>query len=61
MPPSNEIFDLIIRRYCDRGNTKEVNYFHFCKDVDKPEDMFPIYRAKRGEPNMTKKVGVRPK
>lgn len=36
MPPSEEVFDLIIRKYCDRGNTKEVNYFLFVKDVDRP-------------------------
>lgn len=47
MPPSDAMFDLIIRRYCDRGNTKEVNFFHFCKDVDRPEDMFPAYQAKK--------------
>lgn len=61
MPPSEQLFDLIIRRYCDLGNTKEVNYFHFCKDVDRPEDMFPLYVAKRGEKDMTKRVGVRAK
>lgn len=61
MPPSEELFDLIIRRYCDRGNTKEINYFHFCKDVDRPEDMFPQYQAKRPQPEQFKKIGVRPK
>ena len=61
MPPSEEMFDLIIRRYCDRGNTKEINYFHFCKDVDRPEDMFPQYMAKRPQPEQFKKIGVRPK
>ena len=50
MPPSDALFDLIIRRYCDRGNTKEVNYYHFCRDVDRPEDMFPQYVAKRPQP-----------
>lgn len=24
----------------DKGNSEEVNYFDFCVDVDKPEDMF---------------------
>ena len=43
MPPSDEVFNLMIRKYCDRGNNKEVNYFKFCKDVDRPEDMFPAY------------------
>ena len=61
MPPSEEMFDLITRRYCDRGNTKEINYFHFCKDVDRPEDMFPQYQAKRPQPEQFKKIGVRPK
>lgn len=47
MPPSDEIFDLMIRKYCDKDSIKEVNYFHFCKDVDRAEDMFPAYCAKR--------------
>jgi hypothetical protein len=47
MPPSDEIFDLMIRRYCDKGTTKEVNYNLFCKDVDRPEDMFPHYVPKK--------------
>lgn len=61
MPPSDELFDLITRRYCDRGNTKEVNYFHFCKDVDRPEDMFPQYMAKKALAKPDGRVGVRPK
>ena len=61
MPPSDAMFDLIIRRYCDRGNTKEVNYFHFCKDVDRPEDMFPAYQAKRATNEKPFVIGVRPK
>lgn len=61
MPPSDAMFDLITRRYCDRGNTKEVNYFHFCKDVDRPEDMFPAYQAKKPTGPDYKKIGVRPK
>lgn len=61
MPPSDEMFDLIIRRYCDRGNTKEVNYYNFCKDVDRPEDMFPVYMAKRPQADKAVKLGVRPK
>lgn len=46
MPPTDEIFDLMIRKYCDKGNTKDINYYNFCKDVDRPEDMFPAYVAK---------------
>ena len=40
MPPNDYVFELIVRKYMDKGNTKEVNYFSFCHDVDKPEDMF---------------------
>ena len=61
MPPSDEVFSLITRRYCDRGNTKEVNYYNFCKDVDRPEDMFPVYMAKRPQGDQAVKLGVRPK
>lgn len=51
MPPSDRVFELIIRKYFDKGNTKEVNYFQFCADVDRPEDMFPGYTPKREQPN----------
>jgi len=47
MPANEKVFDLLIRKYCDKGTTKEVNYYHFCKDVDRPEDMFPPYVAKK--------------
>jgi len=46
MPAGEKAFDMIIRMYCDRGNTKEVNYFNFCKHVDRPEDIFPGYVPK---------------
>lgn len=50
MPPSERVFELVIRKYFDKGNTKEVNYFNFCKDVDRPEDMFPGYSPKNQVP-----------
>jgi len=50
MPPQETVYNLIIRKYCDKGNTKEVNYFDFCKDVDRPQDMFPQYVPKRPVP-----------
>jgi len=61
MPPSDDHFNLITRRYCDRGNTKEINYYNFCKDVDRPEDMFPAYNAKRPQEAKPFMTGVRPK
>jgi Ca2+-binding EF-hand superfamily protein len=63
MPASEEVFDMIIRKYCDRGTSAEVNYFKFCQDLDRPEDIFPGYVAKnplpppkftRGIPPVTK-------
>lgn len=53
MPPQETVYNLIIRKYCDKGNTKEVNYFDFCKDVDRPEDMFPQYKPKHAVPEPT--------
>lgn len=50
MPTSEQVFQLIIRKYFDKGNTREVNYFTFCFDVDRPEDMFPGYTPKNGQP-----------
>ena len=46
MPPSEQILSLINRKYSDKGNLKEINYFSFCKDVDRPEDMFTIIPPK---------------
>ena len=40
---------MIIRKYFDKGNTREVNYFTFCLDVDRPEDMFPGYAPKNAQ------------
>jgi Ca2+-binding EF-hand superfamily protein len=60
MPPNESIFECIIRNYCDRGNSNDVNYFKFCKDVDRPEDMFPAYVAKRGEKETINVFGVAP-
>lgn len=50
MPANEAIFDLIIRRYCDRGTAAEVNYFKFCQDLDRPEDIFPEYVPKHAPP-----------
>jgi hypothetical protein len=30
----------MLKKYMDKGNSEEVNYFDFCNDVDRPEDMF---------------------
>ena len=37
---------MLIRKYLDKGNIREINYFKFCADIDKPEDMFVQYVAK---------------
>ena len=58
MPENDDVFDLMIRKYCDRGNNKEVNYFKFCKDVDRPEDMFPAYQAKRPKATPMDMLGI---
>lgn len=32
--PDKEAVNLIFRRYTDKGNLDEVNYYDFCKDID---------------------------
>jgi len=41
----------LLRKYFDKGNVREVNYFRFCADIDRPEDIFPEYVAKRPQPD----------
>jgi len=60
MPANEEDFDCIMRKYLDRDNEKEVNYFQFCRDVDRPEDIFPAYNAKRAVADKTILMGVAP-
>jgi len=50
MPPSQSVFDLLIRKYCDLGSTAEVNYYKFCQDLDRPQDIFPEYVPKKALP-----------
>lgn len=37
MPSDETVFELAVRKYFDKGNTKEVNYFRFVEDVDRPD------------------------
>ena len=46
LPPSEDLYQLLLRKYFDAGNIREVNYFKFCADIDRPEDIFPQYQAK---------------
>lgn len=60
MPANQEIFDLIIRKYCDRGTTAEVNYFKFVNDLDRPQDIFPGYVPKVAPPAPVYTRGIPP-
>ena len=46
-----------MRKYFDKGNVRELNYFKFCADVDRPEDMFISYVPKHPQPNQDMQVG----
>ena len=46
IPPSEDLFQILLRKYFDKGNVREINYFKFCADVDRPEDMFLSYTPK---------------
>jgi Ca2+-binding EF-hand superfamily protein len=40
-----EVMNMILKHYCDKGNADEVNYFDFCNDVDSPELIFGVGRG----------------
>lgn len=37
--PPEPYFTLLVRRYIDNGNVKEINYVVFCDDVDNVSEM----------------------
>lgn len=41
---TEHVMGLLVKKYMDKGNANEVNYFEFCNDVDRPEDMFGVGR-----------------
>ena len=50
IPPREELFQVLIRKYLDRGNIREINYFKLCADIDRPEDIFVQYNDKHPKP-----------
>jgi len=42
--PDN-VAQLVLRRYMDRGNIDEVNYADFCNDVDSSESLYGVGRG----------------
>jgi Ca2+-binding EF-hand superfamily protein len=40
----DDVLNTLLKKYMDKGNVDEVNYFDFCNDVDSPEDMFGVGR-----------------
>lgn len=47
IPPTEELYQLLLRKYFDKANIREVNYFKFCADIDRPQDIFPEYVPKK--------------
>jgi Ca2+-binding EF-hand superfamily protein len=50
LPPDEEDFQLVVRKYLDKGDLSQVNYVLFCREVDLPEDIAPAYRPKNPQP-----------
>lgn len=46
LPPSEDLFQILIRKYFDKGNMRELNYLIFCHDIDRPEDLWKPYIPK---------------
>lgn len=47
LPPDENLFQVLVKKYYDKGNLREINYFKFCADIDRPEDIFPNYKPKK--------------
>ena len=56
---STPIFELVCRRYADRGNLKEVNYVKFCQDIDRAEDIFAYMKQGSDERKVQVFIGHR--
>ena len=41
--PDN-VMNVLLKRYMDKGNVDEVNYVDFCNEIDSPTDMFGVGR-----------------
>jgi len=46
LPPNETWFQLLLRKYLDKSNQREVNYVAFCADIDKTSDYQKEYVAK---------------
>lgn len=42
---SEDVLNVLLKAYMDKGNVDEVNYFDFCNDVDSPEQLFGVGRG----------------
>ena len=51
------MFQVLIRKYFDKGNVREVNYVNFCQDIDRPEDLFSGYVPKHPQPDQGMAAG----
>lgn len=41
---SEDILNVLVKAYMDKGNVDEVNYYDFCEDVDNANDLFSVGR-----------------
>lgn len=41
--PEN-VMNILLKRFMDKGNLDEVNYVDFCNIIDSPEDIFGVGR-----------------
>ena len=42
---SEQVLNILLKAYMDKGNVDEVNYFDFCNDIDSPEMYFGVDRG----------------
>lgn len=42
---SEDVLNVLLKAYMDKGNVDEVNYFDFCEDVDNSDALFKVGRG----------------
>ncbi len=41
---NEDMMNILLKRYMDKGNADEVNYQDFCDDIDGPQQVFGVGR-----------------
>jgi len=52
LPINMDEITLLAKKYCDRGNTRDVNYMEFCSTCDPPDPAMVLAQEQNASPYM---------